>query len=390
MASIRQMPSGKWLAEIRRKGLPSISRAFTSKVKAEEWARLIEVDIVNGDFRKKLELAGVPTLAEALGEYGKLVTPRKKGAAPELTRIGKLSRTEIAKLRLSDITQAKVAEYRDTRLGQASASTVRIELSLFSVVFDWYINEHRGGGLTDNPVTKVKKPKPPPGRDRRFAPDEEAKILDAALGNARKQGGGRMRSPEFQVIVIMAIDTAMRVSEILGLTWTNVDLENGVAYLKEGKTKNDEKREVPLSPRAIEALKTLPRADDKDDQIFHYTASGFKSVWKATLLDAGLEIGDLHFHDLRHESTSRLFENGSLNVIEVATITGHKDLKMLRRYTHLKAGDLRKKLYESNAPKVQAQESIEDKLARLIGMLDKGLINKKDFGAQKKTLLAQL
>ena len=54
-------------------------------------------------------------------------------------------------------------------------------------------------------------------------------------------------------------------------------------------------------------------------------------------------IENLRFHDLRHEATTRLFEKG-LNIMEVASITGHKDLRMLRRYTHLKAEDLARKL----------------------------------------------
>ena len=76
-----------------------------------------------------------------------------------------------------------------------------------------------------------------------------------------------------------------------------------------------------------------------DDYPIHF--EGLKSLWRRAMKRAYIQ--DLHFHYLRHESTSRFFELG-LNVVEVAAITGHKDLKMLQRYTHLRAEDLARKL----------------------------------------------
>ncbi|MBJ1847166.1 tyrosine-type recombinase/integrase, partial [Escherichia coli] len=76
--------------------------------------------------------------------------------------------------------------------------------------------------------------------------------------------------------------------------------------------------------------------------VFSYTSSGFKSAWRTALLD--LKIENLHFHDLRHEAISRLFELGTLNVMEIAAISGHRSLNMLKRYTHLRAYHLVSKL----------------------------------------------
>jgi integrase len=119
----------------------------------------------------------------------------------------------------------------------------------------------------------------------------------------------------------------MRRGELLRLTWEDVDLDLRVAHLD--MTKNGSKRDVPLSSEAITLLRSLPH--DISGNLFPITAAALRGLWNRACRRAG--ITDLHFHDLRHEATSRFFEKG-LNVMEVATITGHKDLRMLQRYTH--------------------------------------------------------
>lgn len=110
-------------------------------------------------------------------------------------------------------------------------------------------------------------------------------------------------------------------------------------YVHLPDTKNGTSRNVPLSAAALAILQNLPR--DISGQVFPVHFEALKSLWQRATKRAG--IADLNFHDLRHEATTRLFEKG-LNVMEVASITGHRDLKMLRRYTHLRAEDLAKKL----------------------------------------------
>ena len=129
----------------------------------------------------------------------------------------------------------------------------------------------------------------------------------------------------------------MRRGELLNLTWEHVDLDLRVAHLN--MTKNEPKRDVPLSSEAINLLRSLPH--DISGKVFPLTAAALRGLWNRACRRKG--ITDLHFHDLRHEAPSRFFEKG-LNVMEVATITGHKDLRMLQRYTHLRAEDLAKKL----------------------------------------------
>ena len=120
---------------------------------------------------------------------------------------------------------------------------------------------------------------------------------------------------------------------MLSLEWKDVHLNQGCVHLSD--TKNGSPRNVPLSPKAQAILTDLPH--DLSGRVFPVHFEALKGLWRRATRRAGIE--DLHFHDLRHEATSRFFEKG-LNVMEVATITGHKDLRMLQRYTHLRAEDL--------------------------------------------------
>ncbi len=121
------------------------------------------------------------------------------------------------------------------------------------------------------------------------------------------------------------------------MTWTMVDLRRRVVHLPD--TKNGQARDVPLSTAAERILAALPRR--MDGKVWTYTQEGMRASWRRALMQAA--ITGLHFHDLRHEATSRLFEKG-FNPMEVSAITGHKTLQMLKRYTHLRAEDLAKRM----------------------------------------------
>jgi len=129
----------------------------------------------------------------------------------------------------------------------------------------------------------------------------------------------------------------MRRGELLSIEWSDVDLDRRTIHLE--NTKNGSPRTVPLSTRALEICTTIPR--DISGRVFPIHKQAVRGLWLRACKRANIE--NLHFHDLRHEATSRFFEKG-LNVMEVAAITGHKDLRMLQRHTHLRAEDLAKKL----------------------------------------------
>lgn len=274
-------------------------------------------------------------MKEALDTYRAKVSILKKGYQQERYRIEQINRSFLADMVVREVTSVDIATYRDQRLQDLnpkthkplSPATVRLEMSLLSNFFD--IARIEWGYCDDNPVKKVRKPKPPPGRDRRLTPREDRLIMRYAHGYG---------NPELYSIVVLALETAMRQGEILGLTWEHVNLKSRVAHLP--ATKNGSKRDVPLSIKARDALVRL--GVKTSGRIFAYTKEGLKSTWRFMMIK--LKIEDLHFHDLRHEACSRFFELGTLDVMEVAAISGHKSLAMLKRYTHLKAQRLVRKL----------------------------------------------
>jgi integrase len=319
MASFQQKTTG-WFVQIRRKGHKSISRTFNSKSEGERWALQIEAGMGVGTYVDNRETLST-SLHECLSRYASEIVPLKKGAKRDMVRVKFWQRETLSKKSIGTIKQADVAKWRDKRLADGlSGSTVTKDLALLSHVFTIAIKEW-GFPLT-NPVTMIRKPKAAKGRARRLELGEEEKILQFC-------------DPEMRAFVIIAIETAMRRGELHGLkrSW----IKGRVAYLPD--TKNNTSRAVPLSIRALEAINSLPlRLDGK---LWAFKPDAYTRRFERVCKQLGLD--DLRLHDLRHEATSRLFEKG-LDVMQVKSITGHKSLQMLSRYTHLKADALAKLL----------------------------------------------
>jgi integrase len=185
--------------------------------------------------------------------------------------------------------------------------------------------------LPQNPAKGVRRPVAARGRHRRVTDAE----LEALLKACRESHAAQLAG-----VVQFALETGMRLGEILALSWLHVDLANRVATLP--LTKNGDARDVPLSTDAVQILQAQPRHISDSRAFWSWQRSdSFEHAWHRAVRKAG--IVDLRFHDLRHEATSRFFERG-LDTMEVAAITGHKTLQMLKRYTHLRASDLVRKL----------------------------------------------
>jgi integrase len=311
--------------QVRKRGYPTQTKSFAKLADAERWATIIESEMERGMFVSRSE-AEATLISQALDRYEKEVLPSKRGAASDKSRI-KTLKDEFGEYRLASLTSTQIAKFRDKRLKIVSPQSVIHEINLLNRVLktasmDWGIA--LPGGL---PTAQVRKPTKPRGRDRRVSPAEIEKIFAIS------------ESVELKAIVTVAVETAMRRSELSSLQWENIDLKKRVAHLP--KTKTDVPRNVPLSSAAIRALKSLSRK--KEGRVFSLQAESMSQAFERACLPHRADIANLRFHDLRHEATSRLFEKG-LNVMEVAAITGHKTLEMLKRYTHLKAEDLAKKL----------------------------------------------
>lgn len=324
MATFTRLASGKWRAQVRRNGQYA-GRSFTTKGQAETWARKVEMSMEDDTWQGSSPIAGV-TLSDLLDRYEKSVTVTKKSAVQERQKIRTLQGSPFGSRLVADLKPIDLANWRDERLQEVKSGTVLRYLALLSDVFN---HARREWGMPiENPVAGVRKPQAGKPRERRLKAVEEEAILRAADEHS---------NPEFRVIVRLALYTAMRQGEILGMLWENVHVGRRVIYLPD--TKNGESRGVPLSSRAIEAIQMLEAKSY--GRVFSYTRDGFRTVWQRMIRKLGID--DLTFHDFRHEATSRLVERG-LDVLEVASITGHKTLQMLKRYTHLRAEELARKL----------------------------------------------
>ena len=326
MATIKQRGLYQWQAKIRRKGYPPQSKTFETRREAEAWATVIESEMTRSVFvdRSKGEKT---TFDEVLASYIANVAPTHKGGSSEILRLERFRREE-AKLAARAMATFKTSDFealRDRRLAEVSPGTVKRELNLLHAVIE---NVRKNLALHENPISDVKRPRVSDQRTTRFQADEEERLMEALEG---------CRNPWVVPAVILAIETAMRRSELLSLKWDDVNLPERVARLHD--TKNGEARDVPLSPKALTVLEGLPRS--LDGRVLATSAEALKNAFERARKKADLE--HFNFHDLRHEATSRLFERG-WNVMEVAAVTGHKDLQSLKRYTNLKASDLARKL----------------------------------------------
>jgi len=321
MATIEKRGDAQWRAKVRKKGFPTLTKTFAKKAIAERWARDVESSMDKGitiDHRE----ADQTTLTDLLDRYEREVLPTKKSQTSVKFQI-KIIKKMIGNHSLSRLNSSIIAKFRDDRSKDVTGETTRKDLLLIrrvihAAIVDWGIQLPNG-----NPVISIRLPRPSKARDRRLETGEEKKLLKAA-----KEYGGNIYN-----VIVFAIETAMRRGEIMNMKWCDINFDKNTLYIDE--TKTDSPRTIPLSKVAMEVLRKEVR--NIDGFIWNIQPDSITKAFK--LICNKVEIENLRFHDLRHEATSRFFEKG-FNIMEVSSITGHKDLKMLKRYTHLKAEDL--------------------------------------------------
>lgn len=320
MASIRKLPSGQWRAEVARKGTRR-SKVFSSKSAAKEWAAREEYLILHSD-----EIAAQGTLGEAMDRYARERSPAKRGARWEIIRLEKLGKDEIAAIKMADLKASDFADWRDRRLKEVAPASVIREMQILSSVMNVCVKEW--GLIGFNPLSDVRRPSKAPPRDRLVA-DKELERLALSAGDDLSNATARA----FHAF-LFALETGMRAGEIIGLTWTRVDLDKRVARLD--LTKNGTSRSVPLSSEAVRLLKALPEADP----IFALTSQQLDILWRKVRDRAGVD--GLTFHDSRHAAITRLSKK--LDVLALARMVGHRDLRMLQSYYNETAEELAKRL----------------------------------------------
>ncbi|MBO9745963.1 site-specific integrase [Xanthomonas phaseoli pv. dieffenbachiae] len=372
MASFRRREEFQWQARVRRKGYPEQTKTFNTKAEAEAWARKIESEIDRGVFVSRTE-AEATSLEEALDRYEREVVETKKGKVQEQSIIRLWKAAAIAKRSMASIRSTDIVAQRDLWLQRCKPATVLRRLALISHVFNIARREWGMESLS-NPVELIRKPQPNNARTRRIA---LVAPVQPTVADALPPDHGELEriiaasgSGVLPAVLRLALETAMRRSEIVGLRWEHIDLAKRVAHLPD--TKNGSSRDVPLSSRAVAVLESmLPKdsgeperhdededEDEDDDRVFKVTSDAITRAFVRAVARArkryvreceeqGVKpqkrfLTDLRFHDLRHEATSRLAAIFPMH--ELTKITGHKDPRMLMRYYHPRAEDLAKRL----------------------------------------------
>jgi integrase len=324
MATIRRR-GDRWQCRVRRDGFPELTKSFQAREDAQKWARGVERQMDQGEY-----LAHDPALDQALGHlfdrYEREVTPSKKGSAQEKYRLAVLRADKLSALPLKALTPVEVAAFRDRRLQVVKPVTALHDLCVLSAVLE-HARLEWGYSIT-NPVRAIRKPSMGKGRDRRLLDGEYLKLLTELR---------KCRSVWLAPLFEFAVESACRRGEALALKWSDVDLGKRIVVFRDTKTSDD--RVIPLSTRAIETLAALPR--DLQGFVFPVPATTLRSGFLNACKRA--EITGLRWHDLRHEAVSRLHERG-LSTIEVASISGHRTLACLSRYSHMRAEILAAKL----------------------------------------------
>ena len=324
-----------WEAKIRRKGYPVQMRSFDKKSDAEKWAREIESSMDRGVFKSTKE-AEKTTLSEALDRYLEEVSKHKKGHQREKSRIEKWKTHALGSRYLASIAPKDIADYAAKRKSEGySRQTVYLELAIISHLYN-YAAAKWGMRALENPVppTRVKGTDPHrghgyKGRERTLSSPEKEKLFEYL-------------NEEMQHIVDLAIETGMRRGELLSLTVSNVDLAKKTVKLD--MTKNGDSREVPLSPAAVDILRTVlgtKKVVGIDGKLWSIGPDRATSIFARAVKEVGLK--DIRFHDLRHTAATRLASLYQAH--ELAKILGHKVLNMVMRYYNPTGEELGKKMW---------------------------------------------
>ncbi len=323
--------STNFRVQVRLKGHPMQTATFERKTDAKRWAQQTEAAIREGRYFKTVE-AKRRTLADMVDRFDENELPKIPRSSQIIGPQLQWWKNQIGYLALADVTPAVIAEQRDRlhregtdRKKDIGPSTVNRYLTALSIAFSAAVKEW--GWMDDTPMRKVKKLPEPKGRVRFLDDDERSRLLSACKAS---------NNTHLYPIVILALSTGGRKTEITGIRWRDVDLTRNVITLHD--TKNGERRALALAGHAREAIEEMARVRHiHTDLLFPAEKSANKPTniryaWEEALKAADIE--DFHFHDLRHSCASYLAMNGA-SLAEIAEVLGHKTLQMVKRYAHL-------------------------------------------------------
>lgn len=312
------MAKGRWRAEVARAGVRR-SKVFATKQEAKDWASRQEYLILHDDTKP-----GDVLFRDVLARYAREVSPKKRGERWEVLRLRRFEGEAFAKLPISKLRPQDFAAWRDKRLGEVAPGSVNREMTLLSGVLT--VARKEWGLISVNPISDVRKPSSPPARERLPTEAEIERMMFVAGEDLSTATARAFHCFRF------AMETAMRAGEIARLR--HEDITGRVARLRH--TKNGHPRDVPLSQAALALVAALPRLDP----VFGLQPRQIDALFRKVRDKAGIE--GLTFHDSRAWAITYLAKK--LDVLELARMVGHKDLKMLMVYYRASADDLAHRL----------------------------------------------
>ena len=318
-----------WRAEIHKTANGVVHRptaVFPTKAEAIAWAAQIENEILSG---KRGKIKAV-TFGALLKQYAEIESPKKRGSKWEITRIGTICKAPVASIKLVDLTPSDFAKWRDNRLKEVSEASVRREWNILSAAINVAIKEWEW--MSVNPLKAIKRPVSAPARERLFS-DGEIEALCHTLGYDPLKKP-QTTTAKVGAAMMFAIETGMRAGEIVALMWS--DVVGSVATVKVGKTLAASRR-VPLSSAAQKILANLPK---DGDYCFGLKTQQIDALFRKARDKALIE--GLHFHDTRATAVTRLAKK--LDILDLAKMIGHRDLRMLQVYFRDSAEEIAKRL----------------------------------------------
>ncbi len=315
MATIRRRKNN-WQAVIRLKGYPAFYKTFTQKTDAKNWTKIAEHRIHRDD--AGILIKKYPIFKEIVNRYLDEVSVNKRCFKIEQLIIKNILKERFCDLPLNKITPKIIADFRDRQMTQVKANTFNRRLDVVSNIFS--ICRKEWDYPVNNPCLMIKRPRNPEPRNRVLNQTEIRKLLsDNSL------------SLELRQIIIVALETGMRKSEILSIKREHIN--DNLLHIPITKTKS---RTIPLTKLA---QKTLLESHIP----YRINVNTLGHTWRRLMRKH--RLNDVCFHDLRHTALTNLFLKKSLTVPEVMLISGHSDPRiLLKTYTNLKAQDLVEKI----------------------------------------------
>ena len=311
MATFRKR-NNKWQARIQISGGPTQARTFHHLKDAKQWARYLETCYQQGLYISKPKTV---TLQQALQRYVKEVNPRKKRGQIERYRIYAWIQHKVSLLKLEQVRTHHLANWRDEKIQQGfQPNTIRLHLAVLSHLYTIAKSEW-GYENISNPVLGLARPKINLRMIKRISDSDVELLIQHSA------------SKYLPTLIRLALTTGMRRSELIKLTWEDIDWVQQAIHVR--NPKNGEDRMIPLFEKTAQVLLDHGVASGN---IFPITENAVTLAFKRALKRIGQST--INFHGLRHEAITRFFEKG-LTIPEVASISGHKSWSMLRRYTHI-------------------------------------------------------